>query len=243
MSIDIVIPMAGLGSRFANAGFDKPKPFIDVLGRPMIAHVLDNLALPGARFILIARREHFQTFPQEFDRVAAGRPVTWIFLDATTPGAACTVLAAHRLLGDTPLLIANSDQLVDIPMRDFVADAQSRQLDGSILTFPSDSPAFSFARCDADGLVRECREKVPISQQATVGIYYWAKGRNFVDSAMDMIVANDKVNNEFYTCPVYNYAIATGARIGIYEIPATAMHCTGTPADLEKYVAFLKSRQ
>jgi hypothetical protein len=139
------------------------------------------------------------------------------------------------------LLIANCDQIVDFSAADFVSDAKSRKLDGSILTFhdPSRDPKWSFARVADSGLVEEVKEKVAISDVATVGLYYFATAQEFQNSASEMIMANDRVNNEFYVCPVYNYAIRSGARIGQYMIPADAMHGIGTPHDLE---AFLKLR-
>lgn len=242
--MNVVIPMAGSGTRFAQAGYAKPKPFIDVLGRPMIGHVMENLALPQADYILIARREHLEAEAEEVRLIQENYRAQFLTIDFLTEGAACTVLHAHRLINsEKPLLLANSDQVVDFSIRLFVDDAQQRDLDGSILTFEDDDPKWSFARVDQNGLVSEVREKEVISNYATVGIYYYRTGRLFVEAALDMIIHNDRVNNEFYVCPVYNYAIKQGARIGIYNIPRSAMHGLGTPADLEKYLEYMRGRE
>ena len=239
--INIVIPMAGAGSRFVKAGYKTPKPFIDVLGKPMICHVLDNLNMPNAKFILLVRQEHYESEPETIQWIRMHYNVEYVMIDKLTEGAACTVLYAHRLINnDTPLLIANSDQIVDMNVADYIADSDNRHLDGSILCFTDETmnPSYSFAKVDEHGIVEEVREKQPISTHATVGIYYYAKGCSFVNGAVDMVVHNDRVNNEFYVAPVYNYAIAQGEKFGIYDIEFSQMHGTGTPADLDKYIAF-----
>ncbi|EAH6719261.1 lipopolysaccharide biosynthesis protein [Campylobacter jejuni] len=240
--MNIVIPMAGLGSRFAKAGFDKPKPFIDVLDKPMIVRVLENLKYKDARYILIARKEHLTKEKKLVDEIKNNFNVEFIPIDKLTEGTACTVLYARKYINnDTPLMIANSDQIVDINIADFINDSFKRGLDGSILTFidKEKNPKWSFAKLNND-LVVEVKEKEAISEFATVGIYFFNKGKIFVESAIDMIIENDRVNNEFYTCPVYNYAIKSGAKIGIYNIDFSKMHGIGTPEDLEIFKAINK---
>lgn len=241
--INIVIPMAGAGSRFAKAGYKKPKPFIDVLGKPMICHVLDNLDMPGAKFILLARKEHYDNEPETIQWIKDNYNVEFVLIDKLTEGAACTVLHAHRLINnDTPLLIANSDQIVDMDITDYINDSNGRNLDGSVLCFQDNDTKWSYARIDENGYITEIKEKVVISEYATVGIYYFAKGRVFVENAMDMFVRNDRVNNEFYVAPVYNYAIEKAGKFGIYNIDMNQMHGTGTPEDLDKYIAIKKNK-
>ncbi|BEK41268.1 glycosyltransferase family 2 protein [Campylobacter jejuni] len=240
--MNIVIPMAGLGSRFAKAGFDKPKPFIDVLDKPMIVRVLENLKYKDVRYILIARKEHLTEEKKLVDEIKNNFNVEFIPIDKLTEGTACTVLYARKYINnDTPLMIANSDQIVDINIADFINDSFKRGLDGSILTFidKEKNPKWSFAKLNND-LVVEVKEKEAISEFATVGIYFFNKGKIFVESAIDMIIENDRVNNEFYTCPVYNYAIKSGAKIGIYNIDFSKMHGIGTPEDLEIFKAINK---
>lgn len=241
MALNIVIPMAGHGSRFSKAGYEKPKPFIEFLGKPMIHHVLENLATKDARFILIMRQEHIDAMPQEISALTSKFPCDIVTIDQVTEGAACTVLFARKYIdNETQLLIANSDQIVDMSMTDFIQDAQNRKLDGSILCFEDDHPKWSYARLDSNQLVTEVKEKVVISSHATVGIYYFAKGKDFVSNALDMIIRNDRSSNEFYVCPVYNHAIKNNAKIGIYSIDSRQMHGTGTPEDLTLYIASSK---
>lgn len=237
--INILIPMAGMGSRFASSGYEKPKPFIDVNGKPMIVRVLDNLFYPDANFILIGRKEHLEKEKELVSQIEKDYNATFIGIDKLTEGTVCTVLYARELINNnTPLLIANSDQIVDISIKNFIDDCFKRNLDGSILTFRDFelNPKWSFAKLDQNDLVSEVREKVVISDCATVGIYLFSKGSKFVDSAIDMIIENDRVNNEFYTCPVYNYMIKGGSKIGIYDIKFDSMHGIGTPEDLESYL-------
>jgi NDP-sugar pyrophosphorylase family protein len=237
--INIVIPMAGAGSRFALAGYEKPKPFIDVAGKPMIVRVLENLAYPDARYILIAREEHLKQEKELVAWIKQNYNVTFVTVDALTEGTACTVLYARSLIrSQTPVVIANSDQIIDIKFEDFINDAINRKLDGSILTFIDEerNPKWSFAKLNADGLVTEVQEKKPISSHATVGIYLFSNGEAFIESIVQMIIENDRVKGEFYTCPTYNYLIRQGRKVGIYNIESSQMHGIGTPEDLSRYL-------
>lgn len=236
--VNVVIPMAGEGKRFADAGFVAPKPFIEIGGRMMIEHVLDNLAIPEARYILLARQEHLRRFPAAERRLRQRADVEILPVDRLTEGTACTVLLARQFIdNDARLLIANCDQIVDFDCGAFVEDCGRHGWNGSILVFrdAARDPKWSFAKLDDTGMVAEVREKVPISDLATVGIYLFARGADFVDAAIDMIARNDRVNGEFYTCPVYNYAIRRGAAIGVYEVASHQMHGVGTPEDLRAY--------
>lgn len=237
--INVLIPMAGAGSRFSKAGFTKPKPFIDVAGKPMIVRVLENLALPDVRYILVARREHMQAEAELVHKIERKYQAAFVEIDGLTEGTACTVLHARKLINnDTPLLIANSDQIVDFDPQDFVNNCLRRNLDGSILTFEDKArdPKWSFARIGADDLVLEVKEKQAISAFATVGIYLFRRGVDFVDAAIEMMLQQDRVNNEYYTCPTYNYLIRARKKIGIYNVAPEAMHGIGTPEDLAAYL-------
>lgn len=241
--INILIPMAGEGSRFQSAGYQRPKPFIDVAGIPMILRVLTNLQYPDARFILVARSDHLKANSEIVSEIDHNFNVTWITVDKLTEGTACTVLFARELIDNNiPLLIANSDQIVVPGVIPMIQNALDLDYAGSILCFkhPQREPKWSYAKIDEHGLVMEVKEKEAISDIATVGIYYFKHGSLFVQSAIDMIVRNNRVNNEFYTCPVYNYMIEKGMPVGIEVIPEESMHGIGTPDDLNKYLSYLK---
>jgi NDP-sugar pyrophosphorylase family protein len=240
--INVVIPMAGLGSRFAKAGYTKPKPFIDVAGKTMIERVMDNLALQGARYILLARKEHLDSERETVNRLLALGNVEFLPIETMTEGTACTVLHARGLIdNETPLLIANCDQIVDFSCEAFVADCWARGLDGSILCFKDSEldPKWSFAKTDRSGIVTQVAEKVAISDLATVGLYLFRRGSDFVAGAIDMLARNERVNNEFYTCPVYNHVIRNGGRIGVHEVRFEDMHGLGIPDDLIAYLELI----
>jgi len=243
--INVVIPMAGEGSRFVNAGYVNPKPFIDVNGRPMIEHVIENVKCENAKFTLIGKKDHFYRENDLVEKLKKKYQINIVEIEKTTEGTACTILySRHIINNNTPLLIVNSDQLVDINIQDFINDCFSRNLDGSILTFEDleENPKWSFAKIDkSKHLVTEVKEKAAISTHATVGIYLFSQGKNFINAAIDMIVRNDRVNNEFYTCPVYNYMIKDNKKIGIYEINKNQMHGLGTPEDLNEYLKLAKN--
>lgn len=236
--VNILIPAAGLGSRFAKAGFKKPKPFIDVHGKPMIQHVIDNIKIPNSEITIIFQKEHVEKEPffvKELERSG----INIVTVDGITEGTACTVLQAREYIdNDNPLLIANSDQYVNFSCDDYVQDCFGRGLDGSILVFKDKfkDPKWSFAKLDKSGFLTEVAEKKPISDLATVGIYLFSKGSDFVKAAIDMIARNDRVNNEFYTCPVYNYAVKNGLRFGVYETSFKDMNGLGTPDDLALFL-------
>jgi len=237
--INIVIPMAGAGSRFVDAGYSIPKPFIDVLGKPMISQVMDNLSIKDARYILIARKEHLEEQADLVEKLRKQYNVEFISIDHLTEGTACTVLYARKYINNNePLLVANSDQLVDINLADFVDDCFDRNLDGSIMTFhePSGDKKWSYAKIDAEGVVLEVKEKEAISEWATVGIYLYSKGQYFVDAAIDMFINRDTVNNEYYTCPTYNYLASESLKVGVYNIEYSQMHGLGTPDDMDTYI-------
>ncbi|RYG94259.1 MAG: glycosyl transferase family 2 [Alphaproteobacteria bacterium] len=235
--LTIIVPMAGRGSRFAREGWPVPKPLIPVMGRPMIQLVIENLRPSRPhRFVFICQREHVV----EYDllrRLQSWSPGCGIVeVDGITDGAACTVLLARDYITSEPLMIANSDQYVDIAIDDYL-EATSK-FDGMIMTMTASDPKWSFVSLQGDQVTRVV-EKQAISTEATVGIYNFSRGSEFVRAAEQMIDADQRVNNEFYVAPVYNNLIVDGARVGIYNIGAEAdgMYGLGTPSDLELFLA------
>ena len=234
--LNIVVPMAGRGSRFVQAGYKMPKPLIDVNGRPMIEYVIKNITPKCEhRFIFICQQEHLEKFGLA-ERLAEMAPgCLTVTVDHITEGAACTVLLAEKYIdsGD-PMMIANSDQYVDTDINDYLAAVKDN--DGLIMTMPANDPKWSFIKYDENGFVTMVREKEVISSEATVGIYNYKHGSDFVKYAHLMIEKNIRVNNEFYVAPVYNEMIEAGKKIGFCNVGAK-MHGLGVPEDLE---AFLK---
>jgi HAD superfamily hydrolase (TIGR01509 family) len=232
--LNVLIPMAGEGSRFREKGYDLPKPLIDVKGKPMIHKVIENLNL-DCNYIFIIQQEHVEK--NNIDLVLnAIKPKSKIIkLDSKTEGAAVTALKSKDYVNnDNPLLISNCDQYVEWSSLDFMYKMQESNCDGGIVTFKSTNPKWSFAKVDENNFILEVAEKNVISDNATVGFYYWKKGSDFVKYAESMINKNIRVNNEFYICPVYNEAIKDGKKIVNYSIKK--MWGIGTPEDLNLFL-------
>ena len=236
--LNIVIPMAGRGSRFAEAGYKDPKPLISVCGKPMIQVVVENLTPQCAhRFIFICQNQHIKDYGLEQKLKSYAQNVEIIGIDGITEGQVCTVLKAKELINnDDPLMTANSDQYIDFDINDYLKDMDDRKLDGLIMTMKADDPKWSYARTDMDGLVTETAEKKVISTDATVGIFNFRRGKDLVRAAERMIADNIRVNNEFYTCPCYNYLIQEGHKIGVYGIGEEYNGMYGIPKDLEFFL-------
>ena len=238
--LNIVIPMAGRGSRFANAGYKMPKPLIDVKGKYMIEVVTDNLRPKCEhRFIYLCLAEHIEKYglTEKLNSIAPGCVI--VPVSQVTEGAACTVLLAEEYINsDEPMMIANSDQFVDININDYLKKQGTS--DGLIMTMTAHDNKWSFIKYDENGFVTEVREKEVISDEATVGIYNFAKGSDFVAGAHEMIDRNIRANNEFYVAPVYNILIEQGKKFAYYNIGSlqNGMWGLGVPEDLE---IFLKS--
>ena len=233
-NLNVLIPMAGAGSRFEKAGYTFPKPLIEVHGKPMIQVVVENLGFE-ANYIFVVQRAHRKEYNLDamLDLIAPG--CTVVEVDGVTEGAACTALVAKDYIdNDNPLFFANSDQFVEWDGAEFMYRMQESGADGGIVTFKATHPKWSYAKVGDNGLVTEVAEKNPISNNATVGYYYWKCGSDFVKYANQMIEKDARVNGEFYVCPVFNEAIQDGKKVRIKEVDA--MWGLGTPEDLHYYL-------
>ena len=294
MKVNILVPMAGKGSRFANAGFVQPKPLIDVAGKPMISWVIDNVNAPGvieARFIFLVLREHEKQYGRTAslkslvksgsvadanvkgdanadaddnandnakfnanDTAYAATTTTTtsvevVYVDEVTEGAACTCLLARGLIDDeTPLFIANSDQFVEWSAVDYWT-SMAQQLDssdGDVLCFripmSENDVKWSYAKVDERGCVTDLQEKKVISENATVGYYYWRRGSDFVRLADKMIARDFRVNGEFYVAPVYNEGVAEGMKFKLSF--CDKMWGLGVPHDLTSFLTnYVRARR
>ena len=235
-NLNVLIPMAGAGSRFQAAGYTFPKPLIEVRGQPMIQTVVENLNCESPHTFIV-QKSHRNKYNLDTLLNLISPDCHIIEADGITEGAACTTLLSKDIINtDQPLLIANSDQYVDWDSSEFLYKMQEQDADAGILTFKSTHPKWSFAKVDDNGSVTEVAEKNPISDIATVGIYYWKKGSDYVKYAEQMIEKNIRHNNEFYVCPVFNEAIKDGKVVKTFDIEK--MWGLGTPEDLD---FFLKS--
>lgn len=234
--MNVLIPMAGAGSRFEQAGYTFPKPLIDVNGKPMIQRVVENLNM-DARHIFIVQKEHYEKYSLKHTLNLIAPNCEIVQVEGITEGAACTTLLAKRFINnDEPLVLANSDQYVKWDSNEYMYSCMADDIDGSILTFEAAHPKWSYAKLNEDGFVTEVAEKKPISKHATVGIYFWKRGRDYVECAESMIEKDIRVNNEFYVCPVYNEALLRGARVKTFHIDK--MWGLGTPEDLDLFLKY-----
>jgi HAD superfamily hydrolase (TIGR01509 family) len=232
--MNVLIPMAGGGTRFAQAGYTFPKPLIEVRGKPMIQVVVENLNI-DATFTYVVQKEHRQKYNLDTLLNLITPRCNIVEVDGITDGAACTTLLAKEFINnDQPLLMANSDQFIEWDSNEFMYKMIEQDVDGGIVTFRATHPKWSFAKIDERGYVTEVAEKNPISDIATVGIYYWKRGSDYVKYAEQMIDKNIRVNGEFYVCPVFNEAIGDGRRIKTFDV--LAMWGLGDPSSLEYYL-------
>jgi HAD superfamily hydrolase (TIGR01509 family) len=232
--LNVLIPMAGAGSRFEQAGYTFPKPLIEVKGKPMIQVVVDNLNIK-ANYIYVVQKKHREKYNLDTLLNLITPNCKIVETEGVTEGAACTALLAKEYIdNDNPLFFANSDQFVEWDSNEFMYKMNETDVDGGIVSFRATHPKWSFAKIDDDGFVTEVAEKNPISDIATVGYYYWKHGSDFVKYAEQMIDRNIRVNNEFYVCPVFNQAIEDEKKIITFDVPK--MWGLGTPEDLNYYL-------
>lgn len=244
--LQIVVPMAGAGSRFAVAGYEDPKPLIPLFGVPMIKVVIDNLTPVCAhRFIFICQARHVAAYGLE-DKLRDWAPGCEIIeIDGLTEGAACTVYAARAVIdASQPVMIANSDQYVDMDINAYLQAMNPADVDGLIMTMNACDPKWSYVGFDAAGLINRVVEKEVISDEATVGIYNFRSGGQLLAAIESMVAKNLRVNNEFYIAPAYNEMIGQGARVIHYSIGAEGqgMYGLGIPADLQRFLSLPISR-
>lgn len=238
--MNILIPMAGLGSRFPSHTYPMPKPLIEVNGEPMISKAIKSLNLDGNYFFVIAKNQ-FSSLVKE--TIAAIKPGSKFYeIDYITEGPAnSALLFRDQINNDEELVIANCDQIMEWSSVNFLHNV--RLYDGAVVTYHTDTDKNSYARLDKNGLVVEIREKEVISNVSLNGIHYWKKGSHFVSSADKMMELQDRApNGEFYIGPTYNHMIRQGLQVGIYHIPNEQHHPVGVPDDLKKYLEHAKTK-
>ena len=233
--INIVIPMAGDGKRFKEAGFEALKPFILIDGKMMIESVLESFCGINANFYVVIQEKFLIEQKKELEIVSEKYGVEFITVPGLTMGAACTCMAAHEFINnESPVLFADSDTIYKQGViENFLKDAYDRNLDASLLTFKSSENCFSYAKLNAEDFVMETKEKNPISENAITGAYYYKRGVDFLGSAIDLVVAQDIQKGEFYMSGTYNYFVKKSEKIGIYNILQEDFDCVGTPEQLK----------
>lgn len=233
--MNIVIPMAGRGQRFVDAGFETPKPLIDVCGIPMYARATESLPIELAtKLIFVCLAEHLEErgLREDIERRYGHLPVATVALDDVTGGQAETVLAAENELDlDEQLIIFNADTTCRTTLGDRLTGRPD--FDGLLGVFEADGDHWSFARTDDGGRVIETAEKVRISKWASTGLYHFTEARAFVDAATGALTSGDRSRGEFYVAPLYNRLIEAGLDIRIDV--ASEVRVMGTPEELAKF--------
>ena len=242
--MNVLILMSGSSQAFKEAGYAYPKNLAEVAGQPMVQHVMESLQplkSVGGKFICAVRRDENRKHHTGKVLQLMDPGTTVLEIAEETSGAACSALLAVNLINhDEPLVITNGDQiLMDVDLAAIIHHFQEQRLDAGVIVFEDIHPRWSFVKCDENGLVIETAEKRPISKFATAGFYYFARGRDFVSAAMEMIKKDAQVNGLFYICPTLNEMILKQARIGIYSIDRSSYCSLATPADVHAYAAAL----
>lgn len=232
--LNVLIPAAGRGQRFRDAGYDTTKPFIRINGKQMVCHVIDNLAVEATRFAVFSGA----SLPAGLNLFQIGQLVgEWSRVELTRGTAETCLFALKGRDLSAPLLIANSDQLLEWDHLAFYHLCRNTHLDAVTVVFdaPDRNPKWSYCKTNPDGTVWRVAEKDPISDVANCGVYFFKRGSDFVKYAEMMIAQGVTVNGEYYVAPVLDAMIADGKAVGTFR--ADKMHGLGTPDDLEAYLA------
>lgn len=235
----IAMPMAGLGNRFhqSNNKYKKPKPLVQVKGQPMIKKVIDNLRpKDNCKFVFMINKE------MDVDWNLANKLKSWqpnsniIRIEGITEGAVSTAITGAKYINtDEDLLVTACDQLVDIDMDVFYNWCRESEADGVILTYKHTHSNHSYAEVK-DNLVTRTAEKIVISDNAAIGIYWFRHGTDFINACCEKVGRGKKdINNEYYVCPLYNNLISWGKKVMVYEVPVDKAHLLGTPELLDDY--------
>ena len=233
MKPNILIPMAGLGSRFVKEGFKVPKQLINIKDRHLIDISLYCLDYKDCNLIFVVRDEHvYNHHMDELLKKKFGDEIKIVVLDKLTDGSVCSCLYAEKYIdNDAPLVIHTLD--IEFSPKFNPHTLNELNGDGLILTFKSNSINYSYAQLDDVGNVTATAEKKAISPNACVGIYGFKKGSDFCHYAREMIERDLRTNNEFYISPLYNLLIEDGKQIKTF--PVDKMHIFGTPDEYHFY--------
>lgn len=234
--INVVIPMAGAGSRFSVAGYDKPKPFIEFENKMMIEHVLSSFSLINAHFILVLQEKFLTEQKEQLELLKKNYKLEFVTVPKLTMGAAITALAAHKKINPNyDIIFADSDNIFNKnDISNFIQNVREKWFDGALLTINSDNPCYSYASVDKNGLLIETREKEVISNHAITGVYYFKNLEQFKDSTIDLVVESDLSKGEFYMSNVFNHLKKFTNKIGVFDIKY--FYCVGTPEQLKEYI-------
>jgi len=234
--INVVIPMAGAGSRFAVAGYEVPKPFIEFNGKMMIEHVLSSFKAIDANFILVLQEKFLAEQKIQLKKLQSIYTLNFVTVPKLTMGAAITALAAHKTVNpEYDIIFADADNIFNSnDICNFINFVRKDELAGALLTVNSNKPCYSYAKVDANGYLIETKEKEVISNHAITGVYYFKSLNDFKDAVIDLIVESDLSKGEFYMSNVFNHLKKFTDKIGVFDI--SHFDCVGTPLQLDEFI-------
>lgn len=243
MKVKIIIPSGGVGKRFHNTEFVDLKPFIKYNNKTIFEHILDSLSSNKyeVQFFIIIQEQFKNKYISDIKKIESNYNCKFKYVNLLTEGTTCTSLFLYDELDSNDFVILmNCDQLIDISLDEYIDQHLKNDADGSLLCFIGNEPnKWSFV-IEENNLVKKVVAKDSVSNIVVCGWYAWTKAKNFIKYAIQQIINLDKVNNEYYLCPVYNYAIKDNKKIIAIKIKKSKMHGLGTPEDLRDYLSLIK---
>lgn len=240
--LHIIMPMAGEGSRFANAGWTTPKPLIELHGEPLFKHAISSVTADGIqmKYSFIVRQEHIDKY--SIDKgIKAFLPEANIFsVMKTTRGAVETCLMAESTIADDDAVIVMDCDLEFRSVRfiEIIKEILSLPLEeangGALVSFESDQPKYSYAEVGKNGLVIRTAEKEVISSHALCGAYFFSTGKRFKEIAHQLLNEPEFKKPEYYVSLLYNYMLAAGEKVQLAQMEE--YYSYGTPEELQRYL-------
>lgn len=237
--MNLVIPIASSSKFFNTEEYGYPKPLVEILGRPMIELVIENLTkdFQYEKIIFILRREDCDKYHLDATlKLLCPSPIEIIKLQGETQGALCSVLLAVNLIySDEMLVIANADQIFDGGVSTFLNQFIISEADAACVTFDSVHPRWSYVKTNTDGLVIEAAEKRPISKHAIAGFYMYKNGSNFIRFAMESIKRGLGLNENYFISPVFNEYVLAGMSVLKYKVANSEYHTFYSPQKIDEF--------
>jgi NDP-sugar pyrophosphorylase family protein len=235
--IDILILAANDFHDDRDRGY--PLALSEINGKTLLQHLTEQCnSIPGAQLTLAVKEQDCKRWHLDNVVRLLSPQANVVQIRRTTSGAACTaLLAISNFSSENPLLIVNGNELIDINFNEVVTKFWEADYDAGVVIFPSVHPRYSYVRLNEEQLVVECAEKNPISNHATVGFYWFRRGRDFVESAQQTILKHAHVDGQYYICPTMNEMVLRQARIGAHPISAQQFHPLKSERQFEKFDA------
>lgn len=236
--MNIIITMAGLGSRFQKAGYKKPKFMIEVKGKTLfewsMLSLTDFNSLPNTKYIFITRKEtNSSSFIKTQMEKFGIHNIEIIEIDKVTDGQATTTMLAKPYWNkNEEMIIYNIDTYVEPGTIKY----SSISGDGFIPCFNAPGDHWSFVKLDQNGNATEVREKQRISDNCTIGLYYFKNCTLYEKLYNDYYSNNNNLEKgEKYIAPLYNHMIKQGMSVRIEVLPTKKVHVLGTPEEVKAF--------